>query len=59
MVNKILFALSILIYSSAFAQDKLTKDIDFDGKNDKLSFLILLKKMLMEWAHNCTKNQFK
>ena len=34
MAKKILFALAILIRSSAFAQDKLTKDIDFDGVND-------------------------
>lgn len=34
MVKKILFALVILVPSLAYAQDKLTKDIDFDGKND-------------------------
>lgn len=34
MVKKILFALVMLIHASAFAQEKLVKDIDFDGKND-------------------------
>lgn len=34
MVKKILFALVMLFHASAFAQEKLVKDIDFDGKND-------------------------
>lgn len=34
MIKKIFIALIILLQSSAFAQEKLVKDLDFDGKND-------------------------
>ncbi|WP_316769020.1 hypothetical protein [Pedobacter frigiditerrae] len=34
MKNKIFILLLFIVTSSAFAQEKLVKDIDFDGKND-------------------------